>query len=1608
MSEQASLSTGMPSSAAPAAAQPNRASPAPYSAGSNQRIEEKFNLRNLSGGKSDTNYRTVASGTSIQASDSAMLNLDLATIKPGILIQNVGDGEAESADNSNAVGYALNNIAAAQYNVGYNQVNFVVFGTQGLIFGIAAFHRSAIFGNLTKKFTALSGGRTLIVAVNPSLKQTAIQTRIVLIVLVLFSASALASFSGPIFGDAAGDTNAAAAAYRSNSGSNTLNSPKYREYSAGTGTWSAEVELPSVGQNVRSVFLLFNPINSQRVIISYDTNGDIDLFRCSASCTTASNWYSVGTVATTQSYGTTNPYLPVCAAYEHTSGRLVIVYDKSAVESNDFYYRTFDGSSLSSEVGFNYIGAGAADNEEIRYCDLASNPQSGSNALALVIEDATNQSAYAFIWDATANSGAGGWPTSIPVTTTMDVTSITGNAVAVGYQTSSGAAVAFAGAGRNACASERFTTSWTTITCSDPNSSPNNDVKFVHAYRDPDNTDNLMFCQLDDLNDITCAQIDGSTWGAWTKHTATGDGANTHAAFSFAWDPAGSIGHVFFETSGIADTTVTSSSWTDSTSSWGAPTPFTVANSIHNWFYAATNPTASDILDKLFIKVNGLFDAGIIKKDAGSNPALVGEQTLSADQTVVTFEHQADIAFQLSTAPPTFTKSMSEQLGIVASFSRSAVLSRAMSEQLGIVASFSRSAVLSRAMSEQFGITASIVRSIAAARTMSDQLAISEKISISVSKSMLEQLAVQVTVAPSIAAITEPLFVTDTVIKALSKPMAENLAFDDSLSRSVYQSRLVSEALAIEESITVSVAKSLSEQLSLTETAKRTTFLYRDLAEQLTTSDAEKVQISKTIADQLGILDITATSRTVDRSLVEPIAITESISDNVALSLSLNEGLALIDSLVSSLGQSRSISEQLFLSDVSNISPMTLSRSISEQMALYESTIPGRFNFVQEQLGVSESAAASQVLVRSISEQLGLIDTAGAGRSFTSMISEQLGVAESITAYISSITVDQLTITDSVNSTSSFARSISENLVFIDSTSRTSFVVILESLNIQEQFTNISLSLHLILTEMLVLPDSLVTNQSGQFNHLTTHTLTIGDTVILSLQSGKNATLTESMNLNDSVSILVLVPPPASPPAIATMPNLTFIETQYVDLYDGLADPVEAVEVNGVWNVTSLDAQGLQSLLGDIGMPVYDVSLEAASGDIDRMTIILPAFRVPANIDGQTSDDALFLTPTLSRLPAGIHVIVPIDVEASMGGADNLAHLGNVTLTFTPSQSVDNFTMMISLMDNSPEVMIDNLPADVAALYIDISIAGDFGAITPDNSVFFQQSPMITFTLTEEWAQTHNIERDSNAVPIVGMFLLDESTGDWVEISSGNIDFPVSAVNNSYKFNAALPHFSTYVVTANTQIKSSSGSGSHSEFVIPLTDSLLITSGMHSGATIESEGKVVFKDITELLNLSLIQPQPLYQRVINIEDVSVAVSISDIRSAMFGKAIATLNFEITNKGDSLEKLTLRYWYTDPATGKLAFESKEILVVNAGQVLTKTVEIPFTSNGLFDIIIEAESEDRTVATTNIAVDVPLLAVYFQMLIIIAVAIVLISISYVIRVMRTSRSFITGGK
>lgn len=989
-------------------------------------------------------------------------------------------------------------------------------------------------------------------------------------------------------------------------------------------------------------------------------------------------------------------------------------------------------------------------------------------------------------------------------------------------------------------------------------------------------------------------------------------------------------------------------------------------------------------------------------------------------------------------------KPLAESLSVTDAIARSVDQSASMTEQAAVQDTVSVS--ITKAISEQMILTDALARATTASRSATEQLGVTDAISVTVSKSLVDQLVLTDSIARTAVqsrSVSEQLAATDSVSIVVTMQLSEQLAVEDALARSVVQSRSISEqlglsdtaaarvtsraiteSLALADSVGMTVSRSITEQLGVNDSVS--TSALKSMAENLAATESISIGVSRSMTEQLGVSDA-AVAAISAVTMADDIALSDAVS--ITISRVASDLLGITESI--SISVSKSIADNMAISDA--IVP-TAPGSASESLSLTESITARPVKPLSDQLGVADSIAIAVAV--SVADQLSMAVSVAAVSTGEAFVSEQLAATEFITIRVSKQVSDGVALSDAIMIAGSggmtesmaatdaiarsvvVARAISESLALSASGSPAVFVIITDSMAIDEDFTDISIVFNLNLAQTLVLAQGFATDFEGMFDQADGEGITIGDAVVLVLESTSTVTdalalrdqvsasqtpgrgMADLMGASDSLLMLVTRPPPPPPAAVTTMPNLMITETKNVDKFEGLVDPMEAVEIEGEWDISDLDDDSLESLLETMGMPVYDVDLEAASGDIGDLTMVVPTFWV--SMEGNWSDDAGFLTPTLSNLPAGMEVVVPINVQASTEGDENLGMLGNMTVNFTPAQSAGNFTMLITILDDNPEAdIVSDPPNDIPAFFIDVIIVGDFPGMTPDAEAFFEVPPTITFTLTEEWAVEQGAERDSNNVPIIGLFLLDESDGSWLELTE-DIEPPAAAVDNVYTYTATLPHFSTYVVTAGATSPEDGGNAGrrrNAEYARSVVESLLVSGSANSGAP--GEGEAVTRSIVESLTLRAIQPQPLYQRVITIQNVTVAVSVADIKPAAFGTAAATLNFEITNKNALEEQLVLRYSYSDPASGEMLYEGEQAVMVGAGQSLVQAVEVPFYSEGTFDLMIEAESDDGTLATTGIAISVPWLAVYLYVLVAIAVAVVLISIFYVIFAMRRSR-------
>lgn len=1567
MSEQASLTTGMPPSTP--AAQPARAVAAPYSGSSNQRIDERISFRNLAGGKFDPPSKNVEGGNSLYSPDSPMSSFGMSASDARILTQNtasIDSGDAETGDRSSNIARILAaNAAVEQYQARYSTANFV-FSYQGLALIAISMGRSGA----AKKLVRSSNIKILIALYNSSPGRASMHTRVLVILVVLFSVAAVASPGGPILGQAAGDTNKAAIAYRSNTGTDGLDAPKYREWNVGMGAWGSELELTTTSESaVRIAWLEFSPVSSKRVMMALHDDGTLDSFMCEGGCSSETSWTKQQNIVDIWSAVPAGADRPFDMAFEDSSGDLIIVYDKvSTTSGQELFFRvmTDTGTTFGSETAINTQTSDSGTDRVYPYIRLA--PDDGNDKIGAVMFDTSNDDVNAMIWDGSA------WGNNVAVTAAS--AAVDEEQIGIAWERNSGHLLAVGGAGANIGYVE-YTTSWQTASTIGGVATGVGNVNWISMKQTPRSAGNEIYLAFSgDVSDFASIQWSGTAWGTGTEHDVNID---SHAARAFD-----------IAMSGDADG---DSPTVDALLAWGHTMAAPAYDAVSNVAAGTANlswthtPVGTPRAVIVFVVQNaaGTDEVSSVTYGGTSMTEVSGSPNLHA-----TGETGVVYAYFLGSGIPSGAQTVDVNVSGAASkravaYTLTANADTEIVDSDGTITSNSQSnpsATLSLSSRTSWGGIA----------FHSGQNAVSGTTPLGSWTGDLEHdFGPQVagwyrfnTIGTSDVTAGWTQTAEDAVMIGVAVSEKQGIMYRTWTASNTYGSTSTLSKANTDPWIqfagrpnptTGDTVDNLGGSLDSTFDLSR---LQWNGGSNSPTNTEDEVTTDTTVTTHESF-KVALQRQPAKRTMSEQLGVTESVSRSATLSRSMSEQLAVTESV------DRSI---------------VLLRSMSEQLSVSEYIIGIADKPLAEQIGLTDALATNVLQSRSVSDQAGLSDTIMISRSTS--------------------TSELLAITDTIATSLIITKTFSDNLTMVDSVSGSStvFIVFIDPMAIGESFSEISMVFHLDLSEALVLVHSFATNFFASFSQGDSEGIIIEDSVVLTLQPmGKTLTknITESMGVKDSLLMLAIIPPPFPPAAIAIMPNLIMTETDDLDQYDGLTDPTNAVEVDGIWNVDSLDPQGLKSLLDGIGMPVYDVDLEAASDDVSDLSMILPAFEVAMDIGGQASDDAMFLTPTLSNLPAGMQVMIPIDVEGSMGGVGNLDALGNMTLSLIPAVSASNFTMMIALLDNNPYDNADNLPDDTAAFYIDISVLGNFTGATPIDEAYFEESPQLTFTITEEWAQEQTVKRDSNNVPIVGLFLLEESSGEWIDLTQ-DVGRPTTAVNNSYTYTAKLPHFSTFVVTASSStIPNGNGGGSNGggsnggkTFTRLLSESLFVSSAANIAVPLGSEGKIVMKDVTDSLTLRAIQSHPVHKRVITIDDVTVVISIVDVRSVSFGTATATLNFEITNKGSNHDLLVLRVGYTDSAGARMEYQVEQMINVGAGELITKEVKIPFSSPGLYNIMVEVVSKDGIMSSTDIAVNVPWLTVYLYILIVIATVVVAASIAYVIRAMRRSASFIIGGK
>lgn len=410
--------------------------------------------------------------------------------------------------------------------------------------------------------------------------------------------------------------------YRSNTGTNLVNSPKARLWTGAS--WSfPEEELGDTGYNIRWVRVAFCPISLryyEKIVVTLSADAYLDAYMWDGSSwRVTNNIGQVNTAADTfQSFDVT---------YESSSGKAVLVYAVSSSNaSRDLAYRIWDGSNWSTEM---YIDdTGHTSHENYRWVELESNPAGGSNEVALIGVDQTNADCNSWIWNGAT------WGNFQELENNLaDVRGY--KCIGLAYEQISGKAM-FTWAYNTYVKSREWNgTNW-------KNEFPainigTSNVRMFSMKADPA-SNKLLTIIIDGGSNLNSIFWNGSAWDAPTIHDTAILNPGTRSA-DFDWEPSGSKGLLVWST---AQGSVSFKTFT-APSSWSGMS--TVSNpGGHPWIQLRRNPK----------NVNG--DVRIMGAILNSNQNLYGiswngsllvfESTPFTSDTTLTSYECFDLEFQ--------------------------------------------------------------------------------------------------------------------------------------------------------------------------------------------------------------------------------------------------------------------------------------------------------------------------------------------------------------------------------------------------------------------------------------------------------------------------------------------------------------------------------------------------------------------------------------------------------------------------------------------------------------------------------------------------------------------------------------------------------------------------------------------------------------------------------------------------------------------------------------------------------------------------------------------------------------------------------------------------
>ncbi len=357
--------------------------------------------------------------------------------------------------------------------------------------------------------------------------------------------------------------------YRSNTGTDTVNSPKTRTWDGLS--WSAETEQSTSGSSIRLVRMAWSPVSSTtRIVATLSDDGWIDAYVCTPACTVTNN------IGQTWSAPPGQPQKRFDLAYEQVSGDALLVYGVLSTDTTrDIAYRTFVSGVWGAEQYLDDTG----HSTDIQYSLIRLASRQGSDQIGLVGGDDTDDDANAWIWDGSA------WGSSTEITATAE--NPQREQAAIAWESSSGHLLAVAVDGTNPenIVSKEYTTTWSgtsTLRCA----GVGNNIRWLSLKPNPVATANdMVLAAGENANGLYTCYWTGSAWANLNTHDTAIDAAGTRV-FDFAWESSGSKGLLVWGTTAGVITYRTFAA----PNTWGITTNVAMGTNVHAWVSLRTNP----------------------------------------------------------------------------------------------------------------------------------------------------------------------------------------------------------------------------------------------------------------------------------------------------------------------------------------------------------------------------------------------------------------------------------------------------------------------------------------------------------------------------------------------------------------------------------------------------------------------------------------------------------------------------------------------------------------------------------------------------------------------------------------------------------------------------------------------------------------------------------------------------------------------------------------------------------------------------------------------------------------------------------------------------------